>query len=176
MNTLVGIGAITALGLPLTWDVVRLGWEGVGSEHRLLSLDDVRTFADHEVVSASEAEIADVAELCTASSEADVKELLERLAPSPSVIALRIWRAVLLERLLRTPQASPIETLTELTSFWAGFGYPPESPHTIQGLGNSITPKEYYTEETAEHALQEHRRWLEDEIGRLQRESGVPVL
>lgn len=110
MITSPGIDAISALGLPLSWDVLRLGWEGVGSEHRLLSLEDIRTFADQEVVSASHVEIADVAELCTASNEPDVEEPLERLAPSPSVIALRIWRAVLLERLLQTPQASPIDT------------------------------------------------------------------
>ena len=126
----------------------------------MLSLDDVRAFADQEVGTASEAELADVADLCTVRDEPDVKEPLERLAPRPSVSALRIWRAVLLDRILQTPYESPIATLTDLTMFWAGFGFPPESPHVVQGLSNRVSPEGYYTEQTAARRRDQHLRWL----------------
>lgn len=168
------IGAISALGLPVTWDVVRLGWEGVGSAQRLLCLEDVRAFADLQVTAASDGQLADVAELCMAGSENDVREILERLSPSPPVTAMHVWRAVLLDRLLRTPQASAVDTLAELTGFWGAWGDPADSPHVVQGRGNSLSPAEYYTEEVAKRAVEEHRRWLDQEVQRLRQLSPTP--
>jgi hypothetical protein len=166
--------AITALDLPLSWDVIRIGWEGIGAEGRLLSLDDVRKYADHDIVSAPPTQIGDVAELCTAVDEREVGERLERLAPTPSDRARRIWRAVLLHRLLQSPQVSPIEILTELTGFWGSFGYPSDSPHIIQGRSNSISPTDYYTQEMADRAIQAHRLWLEREIESIRRSQESP--
>jgi hypothetical protein len=47
-----------------------------------------------------------------------------------------------------------------MNEFWGSFGYPQDSPHVVQGVGNSISPQEYYTEEIAGRALEEHQRWL----------------
>lgn len=167
MSPTPGIAAVRALALPLDWGVLRLGFEGVANEGRLASLEDVRQFACDSIAAASEAQLGDVAELCTASSESPVREILERLAPAPSARALRVWRAALLDCLLQRDLASPVDVLAEMSAFWAGFGYPPDSPHLIQGRGNSISPEAYYTKERAHQALEDHRRWLSHEVASL---------
>lgn len=168
-----GLSSIRAIGLPLSWGLVRLGWEGVGDKPRLVSLDDIRAFASDQIATASESQLPDVADLCTVYDEAQVQEQLERLAPAPSAVSLRIWRAALLDELLRTLPASPVDARAELTSFWASFGYPPDSPHTIQGLGNDIRPSDYYTAENAKKACAAHRLWLDAEINELRNDSAA---
>ncbi|HEU4388194.1 MAG TPA: DUF2247 family protein, partial [Blastocatellia bacterium] len=53
--------------------------------------------------------------------------------------------------------------LVALTEFWQGFGFPPDSPHEVQGRGNTITPLDYYQQENLVRLLACHRAWIKEE-------------
>jgi hypothetical protein len=152
-----------AAGIPVNWDVVRVGWTGPGTLGRQLTVDDIRTFADDAIIEARGAEAAAIATLSTATSEHEVMENLEHLG-SLSLEGERAWRVFLLGRLLEALPASPVDALAELTSFWSAFGFPSESPHIVQGRGNTISPAEYYTRDMKDRMVSAHRAWVAQEL------------
>lgn len=162
--------AMRLLGIPVTWSVVRAGWEGPGTLGRQLTLDDVRSFADERVALAAADELADAATLSTVTNDSDVEEVLQRLSPEVDALAVPQWRALILSQLLAVLPQSPIDALCELTTFWSAFGYPPDSPHVVQGRGNIIRPEHYYTSEMLARLVGEHREWLDAELAQLRRE------
>jgi hypothetical protein len=161
------IDELVELGLPVDWNVVRMGWEGPASLGRQLGLGDIHSFAGKAIEKAEGEELENVATLCTESDNEIIDTTLKKLAPAPPSIAQRIWRAYLLYRLLQKLPSHPIDALSELSDFWAAFSYPDDSPHLVQGRGNSIGPEDYYTVENLERLLAAHTRWLEEELGRL---------
>ena len=155
---------IKSLGLLLAWSTIRAGWEGIGRLGRQLTPADVAAFACQEIQSASAEILPDVANLCAGSDSESITEALARLAPKIGDRDVRTWRAVELTHLLEELPASPIDGLAELTDFWGTFGFPDDMPHVVQGLGNDISPIDYYTEENYRQLLDRHRSWLRSEI------------
>jgi hypothetical protein len=155
---------IKNLGLPLTWATIRAGWEGIGHLGRQLTAADVAAFACQEIANASAEILLDVADLCTGSDSESITEALARLAPDIRDRDRRTWRAVELIHLLEELPESPIDGLAELTDFWGALEFPDDMPHVVQGLGNDISPLDYYTEKTYRQLLDRHRTWLRSEI------------
>ena len=161
---MIKIDDIKKFGFKVTWDVVRLGWEGPGNFQRQLFVDQINYFADLMIIDASDAELGKIAELCTTADEQVIAEMLFHLSPEISDRALRIWRVVLLESTLSSLSNDPLYGLIELTDFWSKLGYSLDSPNIIQGVDNDLTPTEYYTQENLEKILDSHREWLKKEI------------
>ncbi|MET3448157.1 DUF2247 family protein [Ralstonia sp. 1138] len=81
--------------------------------------------------------------------------------------AKRKWRAVALEDLLSRLGADPVYDLIALGEFWTDWGSATDSPYVVQGVGNTLTSEEYYTEHNLDEALSRHREWLKAEIAHL---------
>jgi len=95
-----------------------------------------------------------------------VCDQLDRLSVSDKAdpaLELRKWRLVLLEYKLEDLPNDPIYGPIELSEFWSDFGFPSDSPHEAQGVGNSLSPSEFYTQENLERLLSRHQAWIRDE-------------
>jgi Uncharacterized protein conserved in bacteria (DUF2247) len=164
---------IRSTGLPVTWPVIRAGWEGTGLGGRQLDLADVTGFACDQLAGSGAGDQADdIADLCIAADSEDAGRALSALAPDIPASAVRTWRAVLLGRLLTALPASAVAGLTELTSFWGSLGFPADMPHVVQGRGNDISPADYYTVANYQRLLRRHRDWLSSEIASLTGHAG----
>ena len=86
---------------------------------------------------------------------------------------MRKWRLILLQETLDTLPTDPVYALTELTDFWLSFGFPSDSPHFVQGRGNSMLPNEYYTGAFRDRILAGHQAWIEKERAELIRGPNV---
>lgn len=167
------------------WTTLLVGWNGLGvlspwpnrkDEHPpLLTRSEIASYADKVLEAASDSsqlELLTRLSLLDLNDESkeDIGRILEQLAKQESAnpaFELRKWRVILLERLLCRLPADPLYALIELTEFWQTFGYPPDSPHIVQGRGNQITPNEYYTTENLNRILARHRDWIKRETGTL---------
>ena len=162
----------------VTWTTLLVGWKGLGglsawpnkpaSFPTLLSRDEISAFtADKLQSSSNPAEQGLIlrmlaSDLATESRETVEKwlsELSEENGSDP-LIELRKWRLVLLEQLLDNIPGDALYGLIALTEFWQNFGFPPDSPHEVQGRGNAISPSEYYQTDHLKHALSLHRAWI----------------
>ncbi|XHO03219.1 hypothetical protein ACEQUB_00077 [Ralstonia syzygii] len=81
--------------------------------------------------------------------------------------AKRKWRAVALEELLSRLGSDPVYDLISLGEFWTNWEGETDSPYVAQGVGNTLTPEEYYTERNLKEALNRHREWFLTEIANL---------
>ena len=167
---MISISFIQKLGFSITWPIVLVGWQGPGNFHRQLTLKDVQQFAEQTITSADKEEIPDVAELTMSCDEQLVHEALQRLAAEDTQRALDIWIVALLKQLVENLPQDPLAGMQELTSFWSHFDYPARSPHIIQGVKNNIEPEYYYTARNYDEAIASHKKWLADEIARIQSE------
>lgn len=154
-------------GVPITWDTIRLGFEGFEGLPSTLSGSDVAQFAIQRIEAQGPVNDAEVELLSVSSKTPD--RMLGPLAKLATVDTdgtdneVRKWRLALLGCLIDTLPDDPVDSLTELTDFWASFGYPTDSPHVVQGRGNRISPTDYYTPAMRDSVLEAHRRWLNHE-------------
>jgi len=157
---------IRILNLPLNWTVVRKGWIGPMNFPPLISAGEIRTYADMQILHASDTELADVAALCTSYDSEVISECLSRLTSDIDANADRVWRAVLLQDMLDTLASvtDVYEKFSQIYEFWCNCEQPEELPFQLQGFDNNISPQEYYTVEN--YALQHSRlvRWVASEI------------
>jgi hypothetical protein len=81
--------------------------------------------------------------------------------PSQPDVEQRKWRLLEVEDLLATLPGDPLYALLALSDFWVSVGSPPDSPHTVQGVGeNWLSPESYYTDGHYQQVMEDHRRWL----------------
>jgi hypothetical protein len=165
------IDELRSLGLPITWATVRAGWEGIGSLGRQLTAGDVSAFSCQQLEHANADVLADIAELCAGTDEDNIDGILRRLAPTICSLELRKWRVLLLTQVMKRLPESPVDGLAELTAFWNALDFPGDMPHVVQGLGNELSPSEYYTQDNYRTLLDRHREWLRSEIDALATES-----
>ena len=68
-----------------------------------------------------------------------VRLLAEEECADPSIEALKL-RLAFLERQFADLPDDPVDGQIALTEFWAGYDYPADSPHLVQGLGTQSPP------------------------------------
>ncbi len=154
--------------LPYNWTTVLVGWRGVGVYYRLVSSEEVISYSDDQLSAAPNDKFDAVLELSQATSD-DVELInntLNALA-SPDTKDLkdakRTWQLILLKDILTTLTNDPVSSLTELSGFWAGFDYPSDGPHIVQGKNNTIAPQDYYTEQNLKQIIDKHLKWIRQE-------------
>lgn len=153
-------------GLPLTWGTIWLGWHGPSCHPSVISSKEVISYATDQLVRGVVDYARYVADLASTevSDTRNVERVLWRVASLEGFDAdteTLKWEVVLLRKLMESLSSDPLDALADLTDFWLTFDQPAHSPHTIQGVGNSITPQEYYTQENLARTLHEHHGWLE---------------
>jgi len=165
----------------VNWTTVLVGWKGLGvfspwPAHSadfppLLSADELAAYSSERLASSSSAAEDDlVARLLSLDLHTESRETItEHLAPLSDLCGcassreLRKWQVILLEDLLDHIPSDPLYGLIALTEFWQGFGFPPDSPHEVQGKGNTLSPDDYYQEDNYHKLVSRHKAWVEQE-------------
>lgn len=161
---------LIGLGIPTNWTTLEVGTSGRGLPSPMLWPGEAMELAYRldppadnldaytELLSA---DVGDRAEIIAALGRLSESEGVDR---GPEV---RKWRLLEVRRQLRELPNDPIQALVALTELWAAWGYPSDSPHVVQGLGNDMRPEAYFTSENLEALVTLHRNWVLDELRRL---------
>ncbi|URZ03170.1 DUF2247 family protein [Clostridium felsineum] len=150
------------------WITILIGWEGPGKYSRQLTPKDIIEFATELVT--NEDNQPESVWILAGTSENDVTEvenLVKQLAQCETVdrgTEVRKWRVILVEDALNNLSDDPLYGLIGLTEVWGNFDYPTDSPHFVQGVNNSLSPQEYYTQDNYNHIIKLHREWIENEF------------
>ncbi len=148
-------------GIAVDWSTIAAGWEGWG----IISAEEVIGYASDQLPDPPHDQLKWVTQLAIA--EKDERELisqaLHELAKGNLAVGVRKWRLLLLKELLPRIGDDLLYSLIELADFWSTFDYPDDSPHVVQGRGNSISPQEYYTEANLQAILDRHWEWVRNE-------------
>ncbi|MBA3814259.1 MAG: DUF2247 family protein [Alphaproteobacteria bacterium] len=159
------IERLQAKNIPVTWTFLLMGLMGPGILPSQLSCDEIVHYVlNKSIEGPSNRFIENIA-----YSRIDERQLIEynlRLLSEQEnqetkLSDLKKWELLLLEDHFENLSEDPIKGLTDLTSFWSQFDFPTDSPHEIQGRGNNISPKNYYTREYYQELIKKHKQWME---------------
>lgn len=159
---MIKIENIKNLNINITWRLLY-----IALQEGMISAEDIIEFAADILVQGDNR--LDICELAGADSTdlEYIKEILFELVEdenSDNDFEERKIRAVIVSEKLKEKNNNYINGLMELTELWVKFGYPEDSPHTIQGRGNNITPSEYYTQSNYDILYEKNREWVEKEL------------
>ena len=173
----------------INWTTILVGWKGLGvfspwpercnEFPPLISASELTAYAEERLASSNDVENDLIVRLLSLDLAVESRETitgllkglsdLDRCDPS---FELRKWRLILLADLLDSLPHDSINGLVALSDFWLNFGFPPDSPHVIQGRGNTITPGEYYQDDNFQRLVARHRVWIRDEKANLKQHEG----
>lgn len=151
----------------VNWNTILLGWLGFDNILNQLEAKDIIEYAIQMLNDENKNE--DLLYLAGLNNQEkdEITTTLKSIANKEKNIDINIetrkWRLLLLKHRIKTLSNDPLSGLIELTDFWAQFNFPKDSPHTIQGVENNISPNEYYTEKNYKRILEKHYNWLKDE-------------
>ena len=170
------------LGFHTNWTTVYVGWRGLGvlspwpdqwiKWPPLIDTDEISEYAEERLSSSQNAKenelIINLLSLDLYIEPRvvilDILEQLSNLDRGNPAFELRKWRLVLLEEFLKSLPEGPVDALTDMTEFWLNFkSITEDCPHVVQGIGNSITTDEYYTDEYLQQEIRRHQAWIEKE-------------
>ena len=162
-------------GLDVNWRTLRLGLEGPAKYLPLLTLHDVESFATEQLESSMASDEAAEVLVGVDNGPDETRAVLRKLADVENCDTeheLRKWRVVLLRQAISHLPSDPLYGLLALTGFWERFDFPFDSPHVVQGRGNTTSPPEYYTEANYRALVQKHLEWIGVETAALRPPTG----
>jgi hypothetical protein len=162
--------SLRALGVPVNWRTILVGFVGLGKIGRLIEPKAVIGYAEDAIARGDASD--EVVALAVSDDSEEIERHLRSLSSSEQSSVEREerkWRVLLLNEELAELPRDPLYGLLALTSFWARFDFPEDSPHVVQGRGNNLSPTEYYTEGNFRDAVERHAHWIEREVASLVR-------
>lgn len=162
---MIKIESVKQLGLSITWRLLY-----IAICEKQLQGEDVIEFAFEKLEKGDDR--SEVCELAGtyADEQEEIKKLLWDLISQENTqnsFEKRKLRAAIVSDVLEIKNDNYINGLMELTDLWSSLGYPDDSPHTIQGRDNHITPSEYYSVDNYNILYQKNVDWLRTELAYL---------
>ena len=152
----------------IDWGMVFLGAKGLPSGK--LSASDVSDFACQKLANSDEVRgelltaISEVA-FCTDITE-EIIDYLYSICQQKRIdvnVSYRKWRFLSLNNLMTELPDDCVYGLLKLNEFWMVWGESVGCPNIAQGVGNDISPAEYYTDEQFSLTVKRHQEWLKKE-------------
>lgn len=97
----------------------------------------------------------------------DTLNYVKTICENKKIDLLNSWRKLTCLALYVSLKELPdnyIYGLIKLNEFWILWGNIPDSPNQIQGVGNMLTPSEYYTEDNYQKLIKKHKKWLSENL------------
>ena len=113
---------------------------------------------DHELAGAYADDFDYVLRLVQDLQEDFIDEAIER----------RKIRLAIVYDVIKEKNHNFVDGLIQLTELWDKLDYPKDSPHTVQGRNNKISPNEYYTQENYDKLYKANCEWFRKELLYLQ--------
>jgi len=145
------------------WKVIDIGCLGSKIFKNELSYDDIINFSLEKfdeknklilrIISSNRDEYQEMAYL--------VQELAN-IEKSEYKLAFEKWKLVYVKKNFPKLNKNIIQGLIELNELWFRLDFPEDSPYTLQGVKNNISPQEYYTEENYTYLYNRHLNWIRD--------------
>lgn len=157
-------------GFQISWTLLHMGFSGGDKIKKQLTGQDIINYAITKIEEGDESvEVVLLAGSHNVNTE-EINDLLIRLSKNEKVdynIEYRKWRVIYLLKHLPNIHDDYIQGIIKIGDIWAALDFPDDSPRVFQGLNNSITPIEYYTQENYIRLLENNRAWLNKEIAEL---------
>lgn len=158
-------------GITVNWLTINIGWRGPGMVGKQLAGRDIINFAiDLLVEGDNQQEDILMLACCRENESDDITALLNKLSCTQNYnkeIEIKKWQVILLMTVMENLNKKPLYGLIKFTEFWAQFDFPQGAPHVVQGLNNTISPLEYYTQENYCRIINLHRDWIELQLKEL---------
>lgn len=154
------------LGFKINWTLLKIGYEDHDFLPKLISADVIIRYAE-DLIETMESKYELIVQLISSNDEWEFNEILDKLARGENVeewIQYRKLRVFYIINTLDTLPDDYLNGLLELTEIWVSLGLPDDSPHVIQGRGNTYTPLEYYTQDVFISLLEKNKQWIKQEI------------
>jgi len=149
--------------LKINWKVIDIGCLGSKIFKNELSYDDIINFSLEKfdeknklilrIISSDRDEYQEMAYL--------VQELAN-IEKSEYKLAFEKWKLVYVKKNFPKLNKNIIQGLIELNELWFRLDFSEDSPYTLQGVKNNISPQEYYTEENYIYLYNKHLNWIRD--------------
>lgn len=95
-----------------------------------------------------------------------VQDLVE-VSLDESLESRKIRLAIVFEK-IKNKNRNFVDGLIELTELWDSLGFPEDSPHIVQGVNNTLSPNEYYSQENYDELYRLNYEWFMKEWQYLQ--------
>ena len=154
------------------YGVILQSWIGIPGVNIKLKYQDIIDFAIKRINnSPNELEenlLIDLTSVCFLDN-AEITRILTELCDFEQVnitMSLRKWRLYLLKNILNDLETDALYVLIRLSEFWIEWQTVliDPIPHLYQGVNNSMSPQDYYSEENMNRTIDIHKKWIENEI------------
>jgi hypothetical protein len=149
----------------IDWAVIFQGVKGIPSHSEFLPLNSIRIFINKELENISIEDpifelVIDLENNDLSYFDACLKlQKICELRNLDTNLAKRIWRFVALEEVLENLEIDPLYGLINLSSFWATWEWPNDTPLSILNLSAKD-----YSFENYKFIINEHHQWLQSEL------------
>jgi|GEM_PF-200187 len=155
------------IGFDVNWKLIKIGYLGNSIIQPQLSKKDICDYG-YWILENTDDNISLISQLIgEVSDDYEFNNILFKLSKTELVdvdIQIRKWIVYMLSNKLSSLSKDYFEGILEITEFWVSLGQPNNCPHIFQGVGNTITPEEYYTKEIYDMVILNHKNWLNKEI------------
>ena len=145
---------------------MKIGYEGQQFLPKLITAENISCYAE-SLVETMEFGCELIVQLIYPDDIREFSDALQKLAwydNAEQSIQQRKLRVYLVKEALEELPKDYFKGLIELASLWGSLGFPHESPHVFQGVNNSYTPQEYYTQDVFDLLFAKNKQWVKDEI------------
>jgi hypothetical protein len=156
----------TMVGFKVTWKLLDIGFRRCRCFAGSLSSETIINYAQSQLEKTEDEQVLMLAIEHQEETEA-VDKYLCALAQKENTsyeLEFRKWRVLYVKDNLPKDNEDAVTGLMQLYYIWAKFDFPDDSPHIVEGMDNSITPKEYYTEENYKKLLRKNQTWANNEM------------
>lgn len=161
---------LTKMNFKVTWKLIKIGYLGLEFIQPQLDRKDISDYACIYLKNANDNLEQIVQLIDEKNDEYEFIQILEKLSNSENSdieLQIRKWVIYLTKKMLENLDDNYVEGLLNITEFWVSLGQPSISPHILQGVENSITVQDYYTEYMYNIIVNKHIKWVEEEIEKI---------
>ena len=161
---------IKEIGFNITWKFINIGYFGYKFVQKQITKQDLCEYS-YSLLERIEIDYNEITQLTDKEiKDYKIEQILDKLIKfdnSDIELQYQKWIIFLTKEMIENLNGNYFENLLIITEFWLSLGQPKNSPHIFQAVENTITPKDYYTEEMYNSILYRHKDWINEEIQKI---------
>lgn len=154
-------------GFLINWTFLLIGYCGSSNIPVQVTKQEICDYAVSQLENKIDSNELIIDLVSTGTDDFEFRRTLEKLSSNEQTdfnLQVRKWRVILVKETLETLPKNAFDGLIALSELWVTLEFPDGCPHIFQGRNNSISPEEYYTDNTLSSVLERHGSWINSEI------------